>query len=240
MSNLGVLSTIRPGRQRGSLDREYAQGYKQVNANAYTLGNKLDPLTVYRVVDGGRLLRQAGHSYDHLVLPHLDALFRAAMAICGSRQEAEDLTQTTLVRALERFETFKPGTNCRAWLYRIMRNLWTDQLRHMKVVGTSRPIDDEVMELEDEHPEELIWSNAEDLLENFSDEQVIKAMRQVPEDQRLSLFLTEVERFSYQEVAEITGVAMGTVKSRINRARALLTQKLQDYAKEMGFLETRT
>ena len=150
------------------------------------------------------------------------------------------MTQATLVRALERFETFKPGTNCRAWLYRILRNLWTDQLRHMKVVGTSRPLDDELMEIEDEQPEEIIWSNAQDLLENFSDEQVIKAMRQVPEEQRLSLFLTEVERFSYQEVAEMTGVAMGTVKSRINRARALLTQKLQDYAKEMGFLETRT
>ena len=180
------------------------------------------------------------HSYDQLVLPHLDAIFRAAMAICGSRQEAEDLTQTTLVRALERFETFRPGTNCRAWLYRILRNLWTDQLRHLKVVGTSRSIDDEVMDIADEQPEEVIWSNAEDLLENFSDEQVIKAMRQLPEQQRLTLFLTEVEQFSYQEVAEITGVAMGTVKSRINRARALLTQKLQDYAKEMGFLETRT
>ena len=185
-------------------------------------------------------MKQDAHSYDQLVLPHLDALFRAAMAICGSRQEAEDLTQTTLVRALERFDTFKPGTHCRAWLYRILRNLWTDRLRHMKVVGSSRSIDDEVMELEDEHPEEVIWSNAQDLLENFSDDQVIKAMRQLPEEQRLSLFLTEVERFSYREVAEMTGVAIGTVKSRINRARALLTQKLQDYAKEMGFLETRT
>ncbi len=80
-----------------------------------------------------------------------------------------------------------------------------------------------------------VWSDAEDLLENFSDEQVIEALRRLPEDQRLTLFLTDVEQLNQQEVAEITGVPVGTVKSRTSRARSELKSYLLSYAKEMGF-----
>ncbi len=82
---------------------------------------------------------------------------------------------------------------------------------------------------------QTVWSDAKDLLENFSDEQVIDALRRLPEDQRLTLFLVDVEHLSQQEVAEVTGVAVGTVKSRTSRARNELKRCLQSYAKEMGF-----
>jgi RNA polymerase sigma-70 factor (ECF subfamily) len=74
------------------------------------------------------------------------------------------------------------------------------------------------------------------LIENFSDEQIIKALSELPEDQRLTLFLTDVEQLSQKEVAQITGVAVGTVKSRASRARAELKNKLSSYAKEMGLM----
>ena len=74
------------------------------------------------------------------------------------------------------------------------------------------------------------------MIENFSDEQIIKALSELPEDQRLTLFLTDVEQLSQKEVAQITGVAVGTVKSRASRARAELKNKLSSYAKEMGLM----
>jgi RNA polymerase sigma-70 factor (ECF subfamily) len=171
--------------------------------------------------------------FEQIALPHLDHVYRAAVALCGRTNEAEDLTQTTFARALERFETFSPGTNCKAWLFQILRNIWIDQLRRKQVAGSAVPLD-EALVAQESGVEETVWSDAEDLLQNFSDDQVIAALRQLPDDQRLTLFLVDVEQLSQQEVAEITGVAVGTVKSRTSRARRELKNRLLPYAKEMG------
>jgi RNA polymerase sigma-70 factor (ECF subfamily) len=167
-------------------------------------------------------------------LPHLDSVYRAAVAVCGRTDEAEDLTQTTFLKAFERFDMFKPGTNCKAWLFQIMRNLWIDRLRHKSIAGTTVSIDEELL---DPKPQGSMtaWSDAHDLLENFSDEQVIHALKCLPEEQRLTLYLTDVEQLSQEEVAEITGTAVGTVKSRTSRARNELRNHLLAYATEMGF-----
>ncbi len=173
-------------------------------------------------------------NFEDVALPHLNAVYRAAIAICGEPHEAEDLAQTTFVKALERFETFKTGTNCKAWLYQILRNTWIDQIRHRQVVGQVLPIAETDIVTEPPQPD-TTWTNAEDLLENFSDEQIIKALHQLPEDQRLTLFLIDVEQLSQAQVAQITDTAIGTVKSRSSRARAALKTKLQAYADELGF-----
>ncbi len=180
---------------------------------------------------------QRSERFERTALPNLDSVYKAAVALCGRSNEAEDLTQATFVRALERFDSFKPGTNCRAWLLQILRNIWIDQLRRKKTAGTTMPLD-ETLVAEEKSDEETTWSDAEDLLENFSDDQVIQAMRQLPDDQRLTLFLIDVEQLSQEEVAEITGVAVGTVKSRTSRARMELRRRLMSYAKEMGFKRT--
>lgn len=172
--------------------------------------------------------------FEQAALPHLDNVYRAAVALCGRSNEADDLTQTTFVKALERFDTFEPGTNCKAWLFQILRNIWIDQLRHKKVTGSAVPLH-EALVAKEASVEETVWSDAEDLLQNFSDDQIIAAMRQLPDDQRLTLFLVDVEQLSQQEVADITGVAVGTVKSRTSRARRELKSRLMPYAKEMGF-----
>ena len=172
--------------------------------------------------------------FEQVALPNLDNVYRAAVALCGRSNEAEDLTQTTFVKALERFDTFEPGTNCKAWLFQILRNTWIDQLRRKKVVGSMVSLD-ETLVAKEAGVKETVWSDAEDLLENFSDDQIIQAMRQLPDDQRLTLFLVDVEQLSQQEVAEITQVAVGTVKSRTSRARNELKNRLMPYAKDMGF-----
>jgi len=155
------------------------------------------------------------------------------MALCRERQEAEDLVQTTFLKAMERFGTFKKGTNGKAWLLQIVRNTWIDRLRHQRVIGTTVRIED-IQLAERPAAEESVWSNACDLLENFSDEQVINALQELPDEQRLTLFLVDVERLSLRDVAEITGVAVGTVKSRSGRARSQLKSKLATHAKELG------
>ncbi len=175
-------------------------------------------------------------TFKEIALPYLDAVYRAAVALCGQYQEADDLVQDTFLKAFERFGSFQPGTNCRAWLLQILRNTWIDRLRKKKIAGQTLPLEEEII-AERSHDNETIWSNAEDLIENFSDEQVIKALSELPEDQRLTLFLIDVEQLSQKEVAEIMGVATGTVKSRTSRGRAVLKGKLASYAKEMGFLE---
>ena len=177
---------------------------------------------------------QSRESFEQIALPYLDSVYRAALAVCRRSEEAEDLTQMTFMKALERFDTLEPETNCKAWLFQIMRNTWIDRLRHKKVAGNVVPIDEDLLVTQSEAGQ-TVWSDAEDLLENFSDEQVIDALRRLPEDRRLTLFLVDVEQLSQQEVARITGVAVGTVKSRTSRARNELKSHLLSYAQQMGF-----
>jgi RNA polymerase sigma-70 factor (ECF subfamily) len=175
-------------------------------------------------------------TFKEIALPYLDAVYRAAVALCGRRQEADDLVQDTFLKAFERFESFQPDTNCRAWLLKILRNTWIDRLRKKKITGQTLLLEEEII-AEKSRDNETTWSNAEDLIENFSDEQVIKALSELPEDQRLTLFLIDVEKLSQKEVAEIMSVATGTVKSRTSRGRSVLKEKLAFYAREMGLLE---
>jgi len=176
-------------------------------------------------------------NFESVAIPHLDAVYRAAVALCRHGEEAEDLVQMTYAKALERFDSFQPGSNCRAWLLQILRNTWIDELRHRKVVGTTVSIEGSEPAIADPpHTEEPVWTNAKDVLENFSDDEVRRALGELPDGQRLTLFLVDVEGFSQEEVAEITGAPAGTVKSRTSRARAALKQRLMDHAVDLGLL----
>ncbi len=169
-------------------------------------------------------------------MPYTDAVYRTAFALSGRGETAEDLTQDTFAKALDRFDSFQLGTNCKAWLLRILRNTWIDELRHRKVAGPQVSVDETVLPAP-EPAEETVWANAEDVLENFTDEDVIRAMRQLPDEQRLTVFLVDVEQLPHEQVAEIMDVAIGTVKSRSHRARTALRQKLSAHARDLGFSE---
>ena len=180
-------------------------------------------------------MKDDAETFENIALRYLDVVYRAAVAVCGQRQEADDLVQDTFLKAFEHFGSFQRGTNCKAWLLQILRNTWIDRLRRKKISGHALPLEEQII-AERSHDNEIVWSNAEDLIENFSDEQVIRALNELPEDQRLTLFLIDVEQLSQKEVAQITRVAAGTVKSRTSRGRAVLKGKLASYAKEMGLL----
>jgi len=178
-------------------------------------------------------------TFERIALPHLDAVYRAAMALCGRSGDADDLAQETFLRAFKRFESFQAGTNCKAWLLQILRNIWIDRLRKKNLTGRPLPLEEAIV-AEQTNENDTAWSNSEDLLENFSDEHVINALRELPEDQRLTLFLIDVEQLSQNEVAEIMEVATGTVKSRTSRGRAALKRRLASHAREMGMMRGRT
>ena len=116
---------------------------------------------------------------------------------------------------------------------RILRNTWIDYLRGQRIRPKQMPLEDDEVAQDTTH--ETVWSNAQDLLENFSDAQVIQALQRLPDDQRLTLYLVDVEQLTHEEVADITEVALGTVKSRASRARAALKTSLALYAKDMNF-----
>ena len=171
--------------------------------------------------------------FEKLALVHLESVYRAAWALSGRQQEAEELVQTVLLKALESFGSFQAGTNCRAWLLRILKNTWFDELRHRKVVGPTVAVED--LPLSDPPlPEETVWSNPQDLLDNFGDEQVIRALRDLPDDQRLTLYLVDVEGLSHEEAGRIMDIPEGTVKSRTSRARETLRERLEAHARDLG------
>lgn len=180
-------------------------------------------------------MKQPNSAFEKFALPYLDTVYRTAMALCGRAAEADDLTQTTFVKAMENFGSFKTGSNAKAWLLTILRHAWIDELRRRKTRRVSSlPIDENTVE-QPPQAEESVWTDSQDLLENFSDEQVIEALKQLPDDQRLTLFLIDVEGFTQEETAQITGTAPGTVKSRTSRARNNVKQQLAKYASGMGY-----
>lgn len=153
----------------------------------------------------------------------------------GNRDRADDLTQTVFLKAFEQFRSFKTGTNCKAWLLSILRNKWFDELRHQKVVGNVIPIDESLIAA---YPQdtEVMFTHEKDLLENFSDEQLIDALKTLPDEQRFTLFLVDVEQLSHEEAARVLKVPVGTVKSRVSRARTNLKMKLLSHAKSLGLI----
>ena len=172
--------------------------------------------------------------FEQTAMVHLTAVYRAAMALCGKQDLAEDMVQSTMLKAYERFSSFTKGTHCKAWLLCILRRTWIDYLRRRRFESRQVPLKEDLEA--QKKSEETVWSNAEDLLENFSDEQVIQALQRLPDEQRLTLFLTDVEGLNQDEVAGITEVAVGTVKSRASRARSALKASLMSYAQDMHLL----
>jgi RNA polymerase sigma-70 factor, ECF subfamily len=172
--------------------------------------------------------------FENIALPYLDTVFRAAVMLCGHNPDAEDLAQTAFMKAFERFDTFELGTDCKGWLMRILRNTWIDKLRQKAVAGLKIALDETVL-AQPQPPDLVVWSDAEDLLENFSDEVIIRAMKELSDEQRLTLFLIDVERMNINDAADILGVAPGTVKSRSSRARIQLKEKLAAHAKDLGY-----
>ncbi|MBV9669944.1 MAG: sigma-70 family RNA polymerase sigma factor [Acidobacteriales bacterium] len=147
--------------------------------------------------------------FEELALPHSNSLLRAALRLTGSRSAAEDLVQDTLLSAWRAFKRFQPGTDCKAWLFRIMLNGSNRARTELRRSQSLVPIEDS----------EPVAPRNSDPLEN---ESIERALASLPQEQRIALLLAAVEGFSCQEIADITGAPIGTVMSRLSRGRSAL------------------
>jgi RNA polymerase sigma-70 factor (ECF subfamily) len=167
--------------------------------------------------------------FETEAMPFAPDLYRVAMWLTRNQTEAEDLVQETFFQAMRSFHHYEMGTNCRAWLTTIMYNLNSKRLQKL---GRMKIVDD---------PEEKLAATIPfepQLPQKLTDEEVIKALKNVPEIFRQAVVLSDVEGFSYKEIAEIMDIPMGTVMSRLSRGRKVLRQELAEYARNYGFGDT--
>jgi RNA polymerase sigma-70 factor, ECF subfamily len=175
------------------------------------------------------------------VLAQLDSLYRTARRMTSNQQEAEDLVQETLLKAFRFASTYQRGTNLRAWLFRILNtsaiNRYRKQASHPATI--SLPEGEEFYlynRIRDLKGQELNAGAEEEVLGQYLDEDVYKALNDLPPNFRMAVVLADIEGLSYKEIAEALDIPIGTVMSRISRARRQLQRSLWQYAKERGYV----
>jgi RNA polymerase sigma-70 factor (ECF subfamily) len=176
--------------------------------------------------------------FEAAVAENIDALYRGALRMTGKPDEAEDLVQETFLRAYRFQHQFQPGTNFKAWLFKIQTNLFRS--RYRKMYNSPQSLDDTEEFYLYQHlgPDNPKGDDpAGDVLDKLGVEEVRRAIEDLPPAYREAVLLTDVEGFSYKETAEILGVPVGTVMSRLHRGRQRLQRSLYEYAKESGVVE---
>ena len=173
--------------------------------------------------------------FEREALVHLDVLYRVALRLTGNPSDADDLVQETMLKAYRAWDQYEKGTNAKAWLLTILRHAFINEYRrktqHPETVDLDSIEPFAVFpEVQDEDPQGAFF-------DRIVDDEVLRAIDKLPEAFRETLVLSDVEGMSYQEIAGILEIPVGTVKSRLFRARHLLQAKLYDYAVEMGYIK---
>ena len=183
--------------------------------------------------------------FEETAMEHIDSLYNMALRLVFNKEEAEDLVQETYLKAYRFFDSFQKGTNIKAWLYKILKNTFINKYR--KEIATPGEILYEDLEAINSglaYKQETNSTELADTLESkyadFSgllEDDVKQALDSLPAEYREAILLSDVEELSYQDIAEIANVPIGTIKSRLNRGRKLLQKKLFEYAKDKGFIK---
>jgi RNA polymerase sigma-70 factor, ECF subfamily len=171
---------------------------------------------------------RAGFEQD--VLPFQGQLYPAALRMTRNAGDAEDLVQETLAKAYTAFHQFRPGTNMRAWLHKILANTFINTCRKKKREAAQAL----GAEFRDDWPVGPARSAEAEALEHLADSDILGALRDLPGDFRAAIYLADIEGYAYKEIAEIMGTPIGTVMSRLHRGRGMLRQKLAAYAPKRG------
>ena len=174
--------------------------------------------------------------FEREAMAHLDALYAFALKLARSRDDAEDLVSDTLLRAFERWEQYRLGTNIRAWLFTILYHVFVSRKRRIDAREVQPPAGEDGD----------VWAGREPVGEvdpegrfydSFLDEEITRAIDGLPVEYRSAVVLSDVHELRYAEIAQILDVPEGTVKSRLFRGRRLLQKQLRGYAVDMGYLK---
>ncbi|HYO61230.1 MAG TPA: sigma-70 family RNA polymerase sigma factor [Actinomycetota bacterium] len=175
-------------------------------------------------------------------LPLLDSLYASALRMTRNPADAEDLVQETMLRAYRSFDRFEEGTNLKAWMFRIMTNAYINtyrkKQREPKKVSADEVEDFDLYQELKNHDDQFSQTPERIVLDSLVDSDIIDAIDDLPEQFRLAVVLSDVEGFSYAEMAEIMDVPLGTVMSRLHRGRKALQKRLWDLARDRGIVRS--
>ena len=183
---------------------------------------------------------QRRERFERLAMPALDALYRRAMRLTNNPDDAQDLVQDTFERGFKAFDSFRPGTNFEAWMTTIERNAYFNQYakekrRPQRANASDGEYDDWDLYEASEHSSDGLRSAEDEYLDAFAPEEIMEALAKLSPERRQVFIDTAIDGKTYRQVAEEQGVAIGTVMSRLNRARTQLKHELAAYAREHGY-----
>ena len=178
--------------------------------------------------------------FEEEFYPHAEALYNFAYHLTLNEADANDLVQETFLKAFRFIDSYEQGTNSKAWLFRILKNAFINNYRKKAKRPTKVDYEDYLGYHESEDTAYVgTLDTKQDIFKGMLGDEVTRALNDLPIDFRTAIILCDVEGFSYEEIAAITDIPVGTVRSRLHRARNLLKDKLREYAKSLGFKEKR-
>jgi RNA polymerase sigma-70 factor (ECF subfamily) len=173
--------------------------------------------------------------FETVMVPHMDVLYSYALYLSGDHDTANDLLQETYLKAFRFFDKFEEGTNARAWLYRIMRNTFINEYRRVKRLPDLVEYDEQISSYQMIEREEQETSLRRQINGELFDDEIAGAIASLPEKFKSVIVLRDVDDLPYEEIADALEIPIGTVRSRLHRARAILFSKLKKYARTRGY-----
>jgi len=177
--------------------------------------------------------------FEREFFPQINALYNFAYHLTYSEEDSNDLVQETYLKAYKHIDKYQKGTNAKAWLFRILKNAFINEYRKKTNRPSKVDFDDIVKYQEGDQEGNLYHDFREEIYQNLIGDEVTNAVNALPQDFRVVLLLCDVEGFTYDEIAKIVEIPIGTVRSRLHRARNMLKKRLYEYALHKGYRDKR-
>jgi len=174
--------------------------------------------------------------FEQELLPHADALYNFAYHLTYNEEDANDLVQETFMKAFRFINSFDAGTNAKAWLFKILKNGFINEYRKKKKEPSKVDYEDIIAYQDaDEEKGGVAFDLREDIFDGMMGDEITIALNRLPIDFKTVILLCDIEGFTYEEIAKIIDIPIGTVRSRLHRARNMLKESLKEYAEKMGY-----